>query len=380
MQKRPLDLPCAVIGGGETTVKVSEDAGTGGPNQEFALGAAPGLDRIGSVVVVGIDTDGTDGPTDIAGGVVDDQTLARARETGIDLYGCLARHDVTPALRQMGDSIETGATGTNVNDLKFMLRSMRSYGTWSLINTASLATNTGDEGGLPPPCRESGNPLSLCPERLTRQAMPMISSMPWTWPPILGSTIEADVYELDGEAYDRDALIELYQQVAEKYPFVSMEDPLHEEDFEGFSLLTGGLDMQIVGDDLFVTNVDRLRQGVQKGAANAMLFKVNQIGTLTEALDAAEFAYRNSYGVQVSERSGETEDPIISDLVVALNSGQIKTGMPIRGERTSKHNRLLQIEEELGAAGGICWEELREAGLIISGKRIKVKAIDLAQS
>jgi glycerate 2-kinase len=120
-QKRPLDLPCAIIGGGETTVKVSEDAGAGGPNQEFALGAAPGLDRIGSVVVVGIDTDGTDGPTDIAGGVVDDQTMARAGKTGIDLYACLVGHDVTPALRQMGDSIETGATGTNVNDLKFML-------------------------------------------------------------------------------------------------------------------------------------------------------------------------------------------------------------------------------------------------------------------
>jgi enolase len=115
-------------------------------------------------------------------------------------------------------------------------------------------------------------------------------------------------------------------------------------------LLTRELDTQIVGDDLFVTNVARLRKGVQVGAANAMLFKVNQVGTLTEALDAAEFAYRNRYGVQVSERSGETEDPIISDLVVALNSGQIKTGMPVRGERTSKHNRLLQIEEELGQA------------------------------
>jgi enolase len=109
-------------------------------------------------------------------------------------------------------------------------------------------------------------------------------------------------------------------------------------------------DLQIVGDDLFVTNMKRLRMGLEKGAANAMLFKVNQIGSLTEALDSAEFAYRHNYGVQVSERSGETEDPIISDLVVALNSGQIKTGMPIRGERTSKHNRLLQIEEELGEA------------------------------
>jgi enolase len=158
------------------------------------------------------------------------------------------------------------------------------------------------------------------------------------------------VYELDGQAYDRDALIELYKQVAQKYPLVSMEDPLHEDDFEGYGILTRAMDMQIVGDDLFVTNVDRLREGVKYGAANALLFKVNQIGTLSEALDAAEFAYRHQYGVQVSERSGETEDPIISDLVVALNSGQIKTGMPVRGERTSKHNRLLQIEKELGKA------------------------------
>ncbi len=159
---------------------------------------------------------------------------------------------------------------------------------------------------------------------------------------------EKNVYELDGQTYDRDALIDLYKQVAAKYPIASMEDPLQEDDFEGFAMLTEALDIQIVGDDLFVTNSDRLKKGIQKGAANAMLFKVNQIGTLSEALDAADFAYRNNYGVQVSERSGETEDPIISDLAVALNSGQIKTGMPVRGERTSKHNRLIQIEEELG--------------------------------
>ncbi len=159
---------------------------------------------------------------------------------------------------------------------------------------------------------------------------------------------EKNVYELDGQTYDRDALIDLYKQVAAKYPIASMEDPLQEDDFEGFAMLTEALDIQIVGDDLFVTNSDRLKKGIQKGAANAMLFKVNQIGMLSEALDAADFAYRNNYGVQVSERSGETEDPIISDLAVALNSGLIKTGMPVRGERTSKHNRLIQIEEELG--------------------------------
>jgi enolase len=214
-----------------------------------------------------------------------------------------------------------------------------------------LATNTGDEGGFATPMRGIWEPFEFMSKAVDQAghaddivyAMDLAAN---SW-----FNEKTDVYELDGEVYDRDALIELYKKVAEVYPIVSMEDPLHEEDFEGFATLARELDMQIVGDDLFVTNVDRLREGVQKGAANAMLFKVNQIGTLSEALDAAEFAYRHNYGVQVSERSGETEDPIISDLVVALNSGQIKTGMPIRGERTSKHNRLLQIEEELGVAG-----------------------------
>ena len=214
-----------------------------------------------------------------------------------------------------------------------------------------LATNTGDEGGFATPMRGIWEPFEFMAKAVEQAgfaddivyAMDLAAN---SW-----FNKKTELYELEDENYDRDGLIELYKKVAEAFPIVSMEDPLHEEDFEGFAKLARELDMQIVGDDLFVTNVDRLRQGVQRGAANAMLFKVNQIGTLSEALDAAEFAYRHNYGVQVSERSGETEDPIISDLVVALNSGQIKTGMPIRGERTSKHNRLLQIEEELGSAG-----------------------------
>lgn len=214
-----------------------------------------------------------------------------------------------------------------------------------------LATNTGDEGGFATPMRGIWEPFEFISRAIEHAgydddivyAMDLAAN---SW-----FNKEKNLYELDGKEYDRDALIELYKQVAEKYPIASMEDPLQEEDFEGFAILTRELDAQIVGDDLFVTNVERLREGVKRGAANAMLFKVNQIGTLTEALDAAEYAFRHNYGVQVSERSGETEDPIISDLVVALNSGQIKTGMPVRGERTSKHNRLLQIEEELGSAG-----------------------------
>ena len=213
-----------------------------------------------------------------------------------------------------------------------------------------LATNTGDEGGFATPMHGIWEPFEFMARAV--EAAGHTDNVVYAMDLAANSWFDrkTGLYELDGKRYDRDALIDLYKQVAAKYPIASMEDPLEEEDFEGFAVLTRELDIQIVGDDLFVTNVNRLRIGVEKGAANAMLFKVNQIGSLSEALDAAEFAYRHHYGVQVSERSGETEDPIISDLVVALNSGQIKTGMPVRGERTSKHNRLLQIEEELGSA------------------------------
>jgi len=214
-----------------------------------------------------------------------------------------------------------------------------------------LATNTGDEGGFATPMRGIHEPFECLSRAVERAGY--IDDIVYAMD--CASTHwydrEKKVYELNDKTYDRDALIGLYKEMTEKYPIVSMEDPLEEEDFEGYAQLTKELDIQIVGDDLFVTNVERLRRGIQEGAANALLFKVNQIGTLSEALDAAEFAYRHNYGVQVSERSGETEDPLISDLVVALNSGQIKTGMPVRGERTSKHNRILQIEEELGTAG-----------------------------
>ncbi|MBW1891974.1 MAG: phosphopyruvate hydratase, partial [Deltaproteobacteria bacterium] len=214
-----------------------------------------------------------------------------------------------------------------------------------------LATNTGDEGGFATPMHGIWEPFEFMSKAVEKAGYKEGDEVVYAMDLAANSWFnrKKNTYALDGKTYDREALIELYGQLADKYPVASMEDPLHEEDFKGFAKLTEALDMQIVGDDLFVTNIERLRQGIDMGAANAMLFKVNQIGSLTEALDAAEFAYRNQYGLQVSERSGETEDPIISDLVVALNSGQIKTGMPVRGERTSKHNRLLQIEEELGA-------------------------------
>jgi enolase len=228
-----------------------------------------------------------------------------------------------------------------------------------------LATNTGDEGGFATPMTGIWEPL----EFLQRAVEKAGYRSGFGEDVVFGLDCAAshwydknrEIYTLDGKSYNRDALISLYKEVAAKYPIGSIEDPLDEDDFEGFAKITSELPQtQIVGDDLFVTNVERLRLGVEQAAANAMLFKVNQIGTLSQAFDAANFAYRYGYGVQVSERSGETEDALISDIAVALNCGQIKTGMPVRGERTAKHNRLLVIEAELGPVATYAGHDFRQ--------------------
>ena len=150
-----------------------------------------------------------------------------------------------------------------------------------------------------------------------------------------------------GVEYDTDALIAYWENLARQYPIFSIEDPLGEEDFDGWAELTArmGSKVQIVGDDLFVTNLERLQQGIDEGAANAILIKPNQIGTLSETLDAIDLAKRNGYKTIISHRSGETEDTFIADLAVAVNAGQIKTGAPCRTERVAKYHRLLRIEE-----------------------------------
>jgi enolase len=158
---------------------------------------------------------------------------------------------------------------------------------------------------------------------------------------------ETGKYSFMGKKVTREHLLDFYEDLVNTYPIQSIEDPLQEEDFEGFAEITERLDIQIIGDDLFTSNVERLKKGIEVGAANSLLLKVNQVGTLSEALDAAELAFRNGYSVQVSERSGQTEDTWLSDLSVGLNSGQIKTGVT-RSERVAKYNQLFRIEEELG--------------------------------
>jgi enolase len=157
-------------------------------------------------------------------------------------------------------------------------------------------------------------------------------------------------YLIDGEELSPGELIDFYSELVSDFPIILLEDPFHEEDYDSLVEITKklGKKVQVVGDDIFVTNIKRFRRGVEMGAANAILLKVNQIGTLTEALDVAKYAFNNNYGVVVSHRSGETEDNYIADIAVALGAGKIKTGAPARGERVAKYNQLIRIEEMLG--------------------------------
>ncbi|MBS7627205.1 phosphopyruvate hydratase [Candidatus Bathyarchaeota archaeon] len=210
--------------------------------------------------------------------------------------------------------------------------------------------NVADEGGYTPPGMND-------PREAFDTELEAVENLGYGGKYVLGLDAAAshlydektERYRLMSREYSREELIDYYVDLASTYPIQSIEDPLHEDDFEGFAELTKRLNIQIVGDDLFVTNMARLRRGISVGAGNALLLKVNQVGTLSEAFDAAETAFRNRYGVQVSERSGQTEDTWLADLAVALNAGQIKTGAPCRSERTAQYNRLLIIEEELGS-------------------------------
>ncbi|AIU69225.1 enolase [Thermococcus eurythermalis] len=213
------------------------------------------------------------------------------------------------------------------------------------------AVNVGDEGGFAPPMKEVTEPLDVLIKAIEEAGYKPGDEIAFALDAASSEFFhpDKDKYVVSGKEYDRGELLELYRELVSAYPIVSIEDPFQEEDWEGFVMITKelGRKVQIVGDDLFVTNPRRIRKGIEMGAANALLLKVNQIGTLSEAIDAAYTAFRAGYGVVVSHRSGETEDSTIADLAVALNAGQIKTGAPARSDRNAKYNQLIRIEEEL---------------------------------
>lgn len=210
------------------------------------------------------------------------------------------------------------------------------------------STNVGYEGGYAPKMSESTEALDALVQAI-EEAGYTESEVTIGLDAAASEFYEGEFYTIDGKKLAAPELMDYYVELVNSYPILSIEDPFYEEAFEDFEALTNELwDTIIVGDDLFVTNIERLSRGVDMGAANALLLKINQIGTLSEAFDAATMASRNGYTVIVSHRSAETEDTTISDLSVALGAEMIKTGAPARGERTAKYNQLLRIEEDLG--------------------------------
>ena len=224
-----------------------------------------------------------------------------------------------------------------------------------ILNEEGYATAVGDEGGFAPDLADAGEVFRYLGKAVEKAGYTVGKDVVYAMDAAASELYneETGMYHFPGEngiCRDAEEMIALYEDLAKRFPLVSIEDGLQEDEWEGWQSLTGRLGdgMQLVGDDLFVTNPKRIKCGIKLNAGNAVLIKVNQIGTLTEALDAIEMAQCAGYHTVISHRSGETEDAFIADLAVAVNAGQIKTGAPCRAERTAKYNRLLRIEEELG--------------------------------
>ena len=222
----------------------------------------------------------------------------------------------------------------------------------AVLKDRKLSTGLGDEGGFAPSVPSNRDALDLIAVAVEKAGFSLGSDVALALDVAATEFYGEGGYHFEGRARSAQEMIEYYGGLADSFPLVSIEDPLAEDDWEGWTGITQALGdrVQLVGDDLFVTNPTRLRRGIEAGAANALLVKVNQIGTLTETLDAVQLAQRSGYRCMMSHRSGETEDTTIADLAVATDCGQIKTGAPARSERVAKYNQLLRIEEELDDA------------------------------
>ncbi|ETK31021.1 phosphopyruvate hydratase [Microbispora corallina] len=222
----------------------------------------------------------------------------------------------------------------------------------SVLKEKGYATGLGDEGGFAPNLPSNRDALDLILVAIEKAGYTPGQDIALALDVAASEFHNDGVYTIDGKGLSSAELISFYEDLVRSYPLVSIEDPLNEEDWEGWKAITTslGAKVQLVGDDLFVTNPERLGRGIREGAANALLVKVNQIGTLSETLDAVDLAHRSGYRSMMSHRSGETEDTTIADLAVATNCGQIKTGAPARSDRVAKYNQLLRIEELLDDA------------------------------
>jgi len=319
-----------------------------------------------------ISLDGTKNKSSLGANAILGVSLASARAASVSanqsLFKFLGGADAKTLPVPMMNILNGGAhADTNVDIQEFMVApigadSFKESLRWgaeiyhslkSVLKKKGLATSIGDEGGFAPNLASNRAALDLILEAVEIAGFKSGSQIALAMDVAATEFHEDGSYNFEGKKLTSDQMISYYTELVSAYPLVSIEDPLDEDDWSGWAKLTNelGQQVQIVGDDLFVTNPERLQRGIDSNTANALLVKVNQIGSLTETIDAVNLAHKNGYRSMMSHRSGETEDTTIADLSVALNCGQIKTGAPARSERVAKYNQLLRIEEELGSKG-----------------------------
>ena len=320
-----------------------------------------------------IELDGTPNKSRLGANAIPGVSLAAAHAaaavSGVPLYRHLGGEKASVLPLPMANILNGGAhADTSVDLQEFMVcavgattfsEAMRAtsevyHALKNVLKAQGLATGVGDEGGFAPQLRSNEDALKLIIDAIGKAGYEAGKDVAIALDPASSEFYNAGRYDLKGEGrtLDAAALVKLYGDWQRRYPIVSIEDGMAEDDWEGWKHLTDAIGgkVQLVGDDLFVTNVTRLKEGIDRGVANSILIKVNQVGTLTETLEAIELAREAGYSAVISHRSGETEDTTIADLVVATGAGMIKTGAPARSERVAKYNRLLQIEAELGEA------------------------------
>ncbi|ASU82484.1 phosphopyruvate hydratase [Nocardiopsis gilva YIM 90087] len=336
---------------------------------EEILGFAPDEQRLIDRAL--IDLDGTPDKSKLGANAILGTSLAvaqaAAETAGLHLFRYLGGPNAHVLPVPMMNILNGGAhADTNVDIQEFMIApigaaSFRQAVRWgaevyhalkAVLKAHGLATGVGDEGGFAPNLESNRAALDLIIEAIQKAGYTPGRDIALALD-VAASEFYADgAYKFEGKTRTAEEMATYYGELVDAYPLVSIEDPLNEEDWEGWQKLNASLGdkVQLVGDDLFVTNPERLQRGIDSKAANSLLVKVNQIGTLTETFEAVALAQRNGYTAMISHRSGETEDTTIADIAVATNAGQIKTGAPARSERVAKYNQLLRIEEELDDA------------------------------
>ena len=380
----------SVPSGASTGIYEAHELRDGDSNRYLGKGVAKAVENIRSEIApaligknvleqtridkIMMDLDGTPNKSRLGANAILGVSLACAKAAaasqGISLYRYVGGMNAKTLPVPMMNILNGGAHASNNVDIQEFMIMPISAGSWKealrrcaeVFHTLKVilkenkipVTGVGDEGGYAPMLKKDEDALALIVAAIERAGykpgddfMIAIDAASSEW-----YEEEQGVYRLPkaGKVLSKKQMVQMWKRLSDKYPIISLEDGMAETDWEGWTMLTKALGskMQLVGDDLFVTNTQRLKQGIELGIGNSILIKVNQIGTLTETLDAIAMANRAGYTAIISHRSGETEDTTIADLAVALNAGQIKSGAPSRSDRVAKYNQLLRIEEELG--------------------------------